>query len=349
LSQGEPSDALQRENARLREELASVLESSSWRLTRPLRRLRGSKRPETLVHVSVPAEVATWVDPALPTTPVPLHVPPGHYYSPIADPSELVVEPRRSQIWPVSARETPGVDWRHAEQVALCRDVFARQTRLALRDDASDDPSEYFATNGQYPPLDAWLLEAMLQRQRPKRFIEIGSGFSSLVTARVNRELLDNGMRFTCVEPYPRQFLLDGVPGISDLIVEKVQDVALETFETLGSGDILFVDTSHTVKTGGDVTWIFHEIIPRLAPGVLVHVHDAFLPGDYPETWVREGWGWNEAYLLHSFLAFNSGFEIEIGVRYLFYRQPEALAEAFPDWRTALNQGGAALWFRRRR
>jgi predicted O-methyltransferase YrrM len=340
------------ENARLREQLGSVLESSSWRLTRPLRRLRGSARPEVVPLPAKPGPIARDSTPeppvAEPEPEVPVRFPAGHYYSPLVDPAELLLEPRHSQIWPAEPRATPGVDWREPEQIALCREVFARQERLIFPDEAGDDASEFHAQNGQYPPLDAWLLEAMLRWLRPRRMIEIGSGFSSLLTARVNRELLGRSMHFTCIEPYPREFLTAGVDGISDLIVAKVQDVPLETFAGLGSGDVLFIDTSHTVKTGGDVTWIFHEIVPRLAPGVVVHVHDAFLPGDYPQAWVLEGWGWNETYLLQSFLAFNSAFEILVGAQYMSLIRPDVVAEAFPSWPTAPDRGGAALWFRRR-
>jgi len=295
------------------------------------------------IEVEVPLS-----EPPSPQPAVPQFFPPGHYYSPSVDPAEIAVEPRRSQIWPAEPRATPGLDWRENEQIALCRDVFAQQRRLEFREEVTDTPAEYYAQNGQYPPLDAWVLEAVLRWLNPKRMIEVGSGFSSLVTARVNRELLQSALQFTCIEPYPRQFLLDGVPGISELVVAKVQDVPLGQFAKLSRGDILFIDTSHTVKTGGDVTWIYHEIFPRLAPGVIVHIHDAFLPGDYPQAWVLEGWGWNEAYLLRSFLTFNSEFEIVFGVRYMADLQPDVLSEAFPDWLTTTAQGGAALWIRRR-
>ena len=120
-------------------------------------------------------------------------------------------------------------------------------------------------------------------------------------------------MRFSCIEPYPRGFLQVRVPGISDVRVEQVQDTPLEVFEKLGRGDVLFVDTAHTIKTGGDLAWIYGEILPRLRPGVLVHIHDAFIPGDYPQPWVLEGWGWNEIYLIKGFLAFNSAFEVLFG------------------------------------
>jgi predicted O-methyltransferase YrrM len=348
--------ALVEENARLRAELGSVLESSSWRLTRPLRRLRGSGRPE-VVPPPVPlvdlaeetvAEALPEPDPVAAEPTVPLFSPPGHFYSPIVDPAELEEEPRRSQVWPPRPREMPGVDWREPEQLALCREVFARQERLVFREEAGDDPTEYYALNDQYPPLDAWLLEAMLRWLRPRRVIEVGSGYSSLVTARVNRELLGGAMRFTCVEPYPRQFLVDGVPGVSDLIVSKIQDVPVDEFEALGAGDVLFVDTSHVVKTGGDVTWLLHEVIPRLAPGVAVHIHDIFLPRDYPEAWVQQNRSWNEQYLVHSFLAFNDTFEVVLSAAYMAALHRGELATAFPGWPSAKSSGGGALWLRRR-
>ncbi len=287
--------------------------------------------------------------PALEREPAGLFAPPGHFYSPIVDPAEVGIAPRRSQIWPRTPRPTPGVDWREREQIALCREVFALQDRLEFRDDASTDPAEYFAMNDQYPPLDAWLLEAMLRWLQPGRMIEVGSGFSSLVSARVNREVLGGAMRFTCIEPYPRQFLIDGVTGISDLIVSKIQDVPLQEFDSLGEGDILFIDTSHVAKTGSDVNWLFHEVIPRLAAGVVVHVHDIFLPRDYPEDWVRQGRSWNENYLVHSFLLFNSAFDILLGATYMAELQRDVLSQTFPDWLRSRSAGGGSLWLRRRR
>jgi len=177
--------------------------------------------------------------------------------------------------------------------------------------------------------------------------IEIGSGYSSLVSARVNREFLGGTMRFTCIEPNPREFLLEGVPGITDLHVQEVQDVPLDLYEELEDGDVLFIDTSHTVKTGGDVSWIYNQILPRLKPGVVVHLHDIFLPGDYPEQWVVEAWGWNEMYLVQSFLAFNSAFEILFGVRWMIQHHWGELVKAFPGLTEARAEWTSALWIRR--
>lgn len=271
----------------------------------------------------------------------------GHYYSPMYDARELAE--RRARIWPHPPRATPDLDWREAAQLELCEQVFASQEPLALRRRESDNPTEYWADNDQYPALDAWVLAALLRHLRPHRMIEVGSGFSSLVSAQVNREELGRRMSFACIEPYPRQFLLDGVEGISELRVEQVQDSPLELFTALGPDDVLFVDTSHTVKTGGDVAWIFHELIPRLAPGVHVHIHDFFLPGDYPESWVLEGWGWNELYLARSFLSFNRAFEVVWGAQFMLQRHLEAVLRAFPGQREYLERGGGALWIRRAR
>jgi predicted O-methyltransferase YrrM len=286
--------------------------------------------------------------PAAPPEPeVACRFPLGHYYSPLPDSRELAAEPRRSQVWPERPRATPGIDWRAEEQRRLALEVFAEQERLQLAHSETADPTEYWAMNDQYPALDAWVLEGFLRHLRPARMIEIGSGFSSLVTARVNRELLGGSMRFTCIEPYPRDFLSTGVPGVSDLRVEAVQDTPLEVFEQLDAGDVLFVDTAHTVKTGGDVPWIFGEIVPRLRPGVVVHVHDAFIPGEYPQPWVLEGWGWNEIYLLKAFLAFNSAFEVLFGVQWMLQNEPVAIDRAFPGFGAYRERQGGALWIRR--
>jgi hypothetical protein len=275
------------------------------------------------------------------------HFPLGHYYSPVPDDRVLRTEPRRSQVWPAVPRQTPGIDWRDESQLALCRTVLAAQERLDFAPDESADPTVFFTGNDQYPPLDAWILEGLLRHVAPARMIEIGSGFSSLVTARVNREYLDGAMEFTCVEPMPRQFLVDGVPGLTRLIPQEVQDVPLSTYDALGDGDVLFIDTSHTVKTGGDVPWIYNQILPRLHTGVLVHLHDVFLPGDYPQPWVSEGWGWNEVYLVNSFLVFNSGYEVVFGAQWMLQHHRDEVMRAVPAFREHEARSGVALWIRR--
>jgi hypothetical protein len=195
--------------------------------------------------------------------------------------------------------------------------------------------------------LDAWMLQAMLRHFRPRRMIEVGCGWSSLVTARVNREQLAGSLDFTCIEPYPPDFLDDGVDGISRLIVSPVEQVPVDTFLDLAAGDVLFIDTSHTVKTGGDVVFLLQEVLPRLADGVVVHIHDIFLPWDYPLDWVLVGRAWNEQYAVRAFLTFNSEFEILLSVAWMSQFRPDVLAEALPDYPQSYSDGGGSLWLRR--
>jgi hypothetical protein len=115
--------------------------------------------------------------------------------------------------------------------------------------------------------LDAWMLQGVLRHFRPRRMIEVGCGWSALLTARINRKYLDGRLHFTGVEPYPRDFLAGSVDGISALIVSPVQEAGIKPFLELEEGDVLFIDSSHTVKTGGDVPFLFEEVVPRLADG----------------------------------------------------------------------------------
>lgn len=278
----------------------------------------------------------------------PVRFPPGHYYSAMYDARELVLEPTRSRIWPAQPYDQPGIDWNPAGQRTFLLDVLARQERLALRPDGDPDDDEYYASNSQFPPLDAWILEGVLRHLRPRCTIEVGCGFSSLVTAAVNRDHLGGTMTFTCIEPYPRGFLQRGVAGITELVVQKVEDVPLARFDALGAGDVLFIDTSHTVRTGGDVVWLFGRVLPRLRAGVHVHIHDVFLPGDYPEPWVREGWGWNENYLVEAFLQFNAAFDVVLGAQWALQHARAEVDRAFPGFAQYAAGGGGSLWIRRR-
>ena len=270
-----------------------------------------------------------------------------HYYSPIPDNRALSREPARSRVWPPKPPETPGIDWRADEQITLVRDKFARQVPFKIPNGPTGDPGDYHAANEMFSRLDAWMLQAMLRHHRPRRMIEVGCGWSSLMTARVNREELGGALDFTCIEPYPPDFLGDGIDGISRLIVSPVEQVPVDTFLSLGPGDFLFIDTSHTVKTGGDVVFLLQEVLPRLSPGVIVHIHDIFLPWDYPQEWVLVGRAWNEQYAVRSFLSFNSAFEILLSVAWLSQFAPDVLEASLPGFPQEYGDGGGSLWMRR--
>jgi hypothetical protein len=135
-----------------------------------------------------------------------------------------------------------------------------------------------------------------------------------------------------------------GFPGRTSLIAKRIEEVELDVFARLGSNDVLFIDSSHVVRCGGDVNYLFLEVIPRLAPGVIVHVHDVFLPRDYPEEWLKEELRfWSEQYLLQAFLAFNAEFEVLLSVNHLSHRHWSELRDTFPN-----AQGGGSFWMRRK-
>jgi predicted O-methyltransferase YrrM len=269
----------------------------------------------------------------------------GHFYSPVPDTLGLAEPSERARVWPVSAPALPGIDWRPDAQLALVRDTLAAQERIRFPD-ASDDPAQYHTGSPQFSAVDAWALQAMLRHVRPRRLVEIGCGWSSLVTAQVNREYLDGRLDVTCIEPYPPEFLHAGIEGIGRVLVRRVQDAPLEIFEQLGAGDVLFIDSSHVVKTGSDARFLYHEVLPRLAPGVVVHAHDIFLPRDYPEDWVFAGRGWNEQYVLQSFLQFNAAFEVLLGLAWLRVEHPDVL-EAAGLTRAEQAGGAGSFWMRR--
>jgi hypothetical protein len=271
----------------------------------------------------------------------------GHFYSPIVDPDELIGQEVR--LWPDHPKII-GIDFNDAEHERLLREVFPLHLPAydyPERLQESDDLVGFFTQNSQFSWLDSRSLFVLLRAWKPKRFIEIGSGFSTLLTADVNRRFLDNSLDITCVEPYPRKFLREGIPGVKRLIDDKVQNVPLSVFEELQAGDILFVDSSHVVKTGSDVNYIYFEILPRLAKGVLIHIHDVFFPHDYPKDWVlTENRSWNEVYLVRALLMYSTAFKVRFGCSYAFWRFPELVKHAL-SLPSGHAFGGGSLWIER--
>jgi hypothetical protein len=269
-----------------------------------------------------------------------------HPHSPVPDTRLLSQEATRIRVWPERAPEIPGIDWAEEQQLQLLLEL-GQQTPMTIPEQETGDPTEYFAPNPSFDYYDSWAFGAILRHLRPARMIEVGSGWSSLLAARVNREYLDGRMNLTCIDPYPQPFIQDGIEGISSQLRRPVEEIPLSDFDELDEGDVLFIDSTHTVKTGGDVAFLFNQVVPRLRPGVVIHVHDIFLPRDYPQRWALAGWGWNEQYLVQAFLSFNSAFEILLGIAWLAQRHPEALVRAAPPPKQRRPQFGASLWFRR--
>jgi hypothetical protein len=125
--------------------------------------------------------------------------------------------------------------------------------------------------------------------------------------------------------------LAKGFPGLDSLIVKKVEEVDLSVFQTLGDGDVLFIDSSHEIKTGGDVTFLYLEVLTRLNKGVVIHIHDIFFPQEYVKWWLTDQLVFrNEQYLLQAFLAFNNHFRVIFANNLMRLRYPEDIRRTFP-------------------
>lgn len=281
---------------------------------------------------------------AVEAIPPPLY-PPGHFYSPLVDPRALAAQ--AAQVFDPD-REILNIDLRPAAQTALLAALAPHAARLTFPDTPTPG-FRYYYQNPNFAYGDAIALAALMMEYRPKRFIEIGNGFSSALALDVDAFFLGQTVDFTFIDPYPDLLLSlvpDGALARYRVIAAPVQQVPLELFQTLEDGDFLFIDSSHISKAGSDVHTEVFEILPRLKPGVFVHFHDIFYPFEYlPEWFFDENRSWNEIYLLRAYLMNNSDYEIIMFNDYLAKKKPDILHRYLP--KSVPNPGGS-LWLRRR-
>lgn len=273
------------------------------------------------------------------------HVIPNHYTQPIPDTRRL-----SARLWERPS-QVQGVDLRESEQIALLETFRKRYAAeyAALGRGGAARAYDYVQPNGLFDAVDAEILYCMVRHFKPKLILEVGSGFSTFAAAVAVRKRSEEGAqtRLVCLEPAPHPTLATGFPGLSTLIPKRVQDVDLSAFAELSEGDILFIDSSHIVQIGSDVEYLFLEVIPRLKPGVVIHVHDIFIPAEYPKIWVlRDYYFWNEQYILQAFLAFNERFRVLWGASFMHLNHPDLLAAAFPTYRRDVDWPGS-FWFQR--
>ena len=270
-------------------------------------------------------------------------VPPGHFYSPIPD--QLDFSLREPSLY-AAGQTFPGIDLRDAAQLDLLKTIAPLQRDLPFPDERASKHRFYYE-NDFYSYGDATIYACLLRHLRPKRVIEIGSGFSSALLLDMNLLFANNQIECTFIEPFPNR--LKGLMRPADHAAVKIhqamlQDVDPGIFAALGEGDFLFIDSTHVSKAGSDVNQLFFQVLPRLAKGVVVHIHDVFDPFEYPAPWVREGRAWNELYMLRSFLQFNSAFEIVYFNHYMANRHGAEVARVLP---IAMRNPGGAIWLRK--
>ena len=278
----------------------------------------------------------------------PMWVPPGHFYSPMPPLSDL--RAREAAIFGRDPLDVPGVDLRVDAQRALLAELEALQdgvTFATTEKDARAAGRRYWSENIPFGAGDALFLTLMLRHLRPARLIELGCGFSSACTLDARDQFLDGALDVTFVDPYPQlleTFLRNDDRTTMRVLPTATQDVPLDDLRALGDGDVLFVDSTHVSRTGSDVNRIVFEILPALAPGVIVHLHDMFPAFEYPAPWVFEGRAWTELYLVRAFLQYNHAFEILLWPNLLAMLDHGDVIGRFPI--AATNIGGS-LWLRK--
>jgi hypothetical protein len=242
-------------------------------------------------------------------------------------------------------RHLPGIDMNEPGQLALF-DQFVRYIPEVEFPPHKKEPLRYYSENNWYPYGDAIFLYCMLRHFRPRRIIEVGSGFSSCAILDTNELFFDNQIQCTFIEPDPERFYGAIRPDDRqqiNLLAAPVQSVPVSQFQELQNGDILLIDSSHVSKINSDVNYLYFEVLPALRPGVLVHVHDIFYPFRYPAEWIYKGWSWNEAYLLRAFLMFNQAFQIRFCNTLLSEFHADRLLASAPR----AHKSGASLWIQR--
>jgi predicted O-methyltransferase YrrM len=265
-----------------------------------------------------------------------VHVLPVHYYSALPD---ILALEKTKDVW-ARKSELPGVDADLRGQVQRLRDICVPyQKEYAGNQTYRHTLGHHFGPGYGY--IEAQALHAVIRHFRPRHVIEVGSGASTycmLAALTMNEEEDKQPFSITCIEPHPSA-AVRALPKIH-LLAQNVQTLACDVFAQLQEKDLLFIDSSHTVKPGSDVNYLILEILPRLSPGVIVHFHDIYLPYDYAPAVLQTFLHWAETSLLRAFLIGNSRARIVFCESHLHHDCKNVLKEVFPEYNPRRDKDG---------
>ena len=271
--------------------------------------------------------------------------PAGHYHSPVVNPADVKSYVAKART--MHAGELHGI---HADANAM-RKIWQSHLPFIKTTPFADHRSEglrYFYQGGPFPYGDAITLRVMIEKYKPARIIEIGSGFSTACMLDTIVEVGLTDCKITCIEPYPDRLksLLRPADWHTVSLIEKpVQDINPAMVSSLQPGDILFIDSTHVLKTGSDVHFELFELLPRLAPGVVIHFHDVPFPFEYPDKWIFElNYSWNEAYALRALLMDSTAYNVIFWGSLLASEYNKEIQEEFPLF---LRNPGTSIWLER--
>ncbi|OGF67059.1 MAG: hypothetical protein A2Y62_10975 [Candidatus Fischerbacteria bacterium RBG_13_37_8] len=266
--------------------------------------------------------------------------PPGHYYSVIPSSQEIEEVINGAQNLP------KGIDLHDAEQLQLLENLGKYYCDLPFTNKSADG-LRYYYDNLSYSYSDAILLFCMIRYLKPQRIIEVGSGYTSCLMLDTNEKFFNNSIDLTFIEPYPQvleSLVQPDELSAMNLIKVRLQDIDLSVFDKLERSDILFIDSSHVVKCGSDLRYLFSEVLSSLRPGVVIHFHDIFYPFEMLAEWLKEGRYWNENYFLATFLQHNSCFKIILFSDYLHKKYPDWFKKNMP---LCLKCRGGNIWLQK--
>lgn len=274
----------------------------------------------------------------------------GHYYSLYPDVSEVISGSDYTGISDPMPKMN-NIDLNYSTQNIILNKMFDIFNTIPIWKRVGEDDSRGYrfrVGNRLFSDADAVGYYCMLNIVKPKRVIEIGSGWTSALLLDVNEYNFNRMIDCSFIEPYADR--LKSILKLDDMIDLQecgLQDIPLSFFDKLESGDILFVDSTHVSKYCSDVNYLFFEILPRIRGGVYIHIHDIFYPLTYPFAWIKRGFVLNEAYLLRAFLEYNNEFEIVFYQNYLEKKEKDSIEEKWPlPYRDDMS--GGSFWMRRK-
>ena len=276
---------------------------------------------------------------------------PVHFYSPVPNLDDL----EQRGVW-ARRSELAGIAFSSESQVAYLR-TLGRQYggECAWPASSTGEGRVFFTENGYFSFGCAAAAHCIVRERKPRRVLEIGSGNSSLVLSAALERNTQEGTpaaEYTVVDPYPSPLLQGGQRLPTEVVAKRVEVLEPRFFDCLERNDVLFIDSGHTVRIGGDVNFLILDVLPRLRPGVLVHFHDIGLPYEYPKVYAADAryrMLWTEAYLLQAFLACNDSYDVLLALAYLMSDRTPDFRAAFPSYDPARHVAvSGSFWIARR-
>ena len=266
-----------------------------------------------------------------------LHLLPKHYYTPVADYSWLRKNP---EAW-MDRTNLACVHWALDEQLDWLRKICEPHHHEVVGLDWYHEISFGGWGVWGYGPIDAQVLHCFVRHYAPATVVEIGSGISTaciLRASRINEREGQRRSRIVSIEPFPTPKLQEQKEIA--LIEEVCQKVPRSVFDELKAGDLLFIDSSHTLKLGSELARIYLDIIPDLPPGVFIHIHDIYLPYLYMRTALSNYYDWQETSLVLALLKNNTRLSVQCCLSALHYDRPKQMATLLTEYRPEANIEG---------